>query len=1334
MKDMQHNMQHNMHGGHNGAVQDLVGGGSVTLKHAIASQTSDTHGAAHDAHHGDSGLMKDHSSLLDLFPDASDPKVAVALNGGSWFDPGTWSTGKVPQDGQSVYIPKGVSVVYDDVSNNRLDKVAVDGELHFAVAKDTKMMVDTLMTGPKSVLTIGTEDNPVKSNVSAEIIIHRDNGPINVAEDPTQLSKGVVTHGVVRIAGQDKDDHLKASDAPEKGDNFLIFDERPDGWQVGDKLVVAGTKLISANEFQDEVVTIKSISKLGNGDYKVNLDQTLKYDHTPPDNSAGVEFKIPVANYTRNVTISTEIKPSDYMDDGKTVPIDERGHVMFMHNPDVDVQNAEFLELGRTDKSKVLHDEDNVAGRYALHFHRTGGEAGEKPAHAEGNAIWGSPGWGLVHHDANLDVISNAVYGVNGGAIIAEAGNEIGVWKDNITINTTGKYVTFNSEHGNATDHPAARQQNHDDSFHQGIGFGFKSRLIETTDNVAVSSNGAGYSFWPMGKKGGSPSHIDPLASDYEKIYGYDPFFGQDDVSPSKIPNRAFANNEVLVAHVGFNTSADKRGSETDVSTVIEGFTAWEVGSGVVGFYQRDYLVKDSVFVGLQDGKNGGHVNTAAGNLSTSGVVAREFHELKLVNNHFENFDYGIWEESHERDQQFAHVILGNVYDDVVTKKRLYADGATKDNYLIHDDSKNWDKGIDVGKLNAKVNVAKSDLVMTKFYDRFSIVLEKTDSLGTMEIKMGSEKNRYQGASQKKWWGENAANNGYYEENGKYYLLVDAAVSDRLTGTVGYIEVAIELAFVSSAGDLPDGAKNLGKLPARLDKNGVGEFKIVDVREIGKIGNQLDAPDPDPVDPDPIDPDPVDPDPVDPDPVDPDPVDPDPVDPDPVDPDPVDPDPVDPPTPGNGDAVLKLDGTLDFNGSSSKVKNYEHTNEFSISSAEISFSFSADQVSSKAGLISKDALGVTGDGNHLSAWVEDGDLLVRFQNSDEQRKYVLKDIKAGQEYDLDISFGEGGIAVKVDGNVIGSDKNYDFSWSDSEEYLQVGSFGGGSKTGKDDFKYNFKGEISDLVIKQPSDSTDKARMEVGTENVVQKGPSQWHKVSFDEAIQNAVVVMGPISDENNQPAVARVRNVTSEGFEYQIDEWDYLDGKQIEVEISWIAGSEGTHEVGGTTVQFGQTVADGKRQQQVSLDDKAFGGKPIVLAQVASDNDDKAVVARAGGVFSDSFEFRLQNQESKAGQAHANEDVHWMAIDSGDNGSVFDTGFLDVNHVRTRVAGADADDAFLAAMQTFDGNDTAGLRYDEKGGRVRVQIEEEKSLDSEVWHLRERVGWVNVEDGVYELA
>ncbi|MEL6677483.1 MAG: G8 domain-containing protein [Pseudomonadota bacterium] len=1333
------------HAGHGSGtiVQDLKGSGSVTLDEAIASQNM---GSMHGHGGGDSGMMADMANLMRLFPDAEDAGVAVAINGGSWFDPDTWADGKVPVDGQDVYIPRGISVVYDKVSDERLDTVGVDGELHFAVATDTKLVLDTLVTGADSVLTIGTEDNPVRKDVSAEIIIHRDNGAINRAEDPSEFGKGIVTHGQVRIVGQDKADFLKTTDYPQAGEDFLIFQDMPMGWEVGDKLVVAGTEFVGANQFQDETVTIKSIQALGNGEFRVNLNETLQYDHDAPKHNTDKVFEVPVANYTRNILVATETDEAAYLGDGKSVPVDERGHIMFMHNPDVKVHNAEFFELGRTDKNEKLDPEDNVAGRYALHFHRTGGEVGEKPAEAEGNAVWGSPGWGIVHHDSNLDVISNAVFGVNGGAIIAEAGNEIGIWADNITMSTSGNYTTHNSEHSGDSDHPAGRQQELDDSFTQGIGFGFKSRLVQTFDNVAVSSNGAGYSYWPMGKEGGSPSHINPSASDYEALYGYDPFFGQDDTMPSKMPNRNFMGNEVIGSHVGLNTSADKRPTDSDVTTIIDNFTAWEVVSGVTGFYQRDYLIKDSTFVAVEGGTTSAHVNNATRGES-SGIIAREFHELKIVNNTFEGFDYGIWESSHEFEEQFAHIILGNEFVDVGQDTRLYEEGASARNYELHDNSDNWVNRVDLDAFDATVNVGKSDLVMTEWFDRFQIVVDKTDSIGTTEVAMGSVKNRYNGASQKKWWQENSVNNGYYEENGDYYLLVDAVLGDRVTGSVGMIEVAIKLEFIDKPSDFPDGAKSNGPLPAYLDANGIGEFKIVDQREIGTEGDLLNPPnrdfgsehqdhtpvDPTPIEPDPVEPDPVDPDPVDPDPVDPDPVDPDPIDPDPVVPDPVDPKPVDPapaqPTPG--EKVFKLDGSHEFNGTDETVKVYAHTEAMELSEGTISFTFNADQVTEQAGLISKDAQGYSGGGHHLSASIEDGILKVRFQDGSGSKVLTYDNVQANRDYDVDITFGDDGVALAINGEVVDSDNSFQMNWEQNDEYLQVGALGGRSETGESTFHASFDGTISDVSIAATDIGTSDAKMEVGTLNVAQLNGAQWHTVKFAESIEDAVVVMGPLSLNGTQGATARVRDVTSEGFQFQVDEWDYLDGIHTMEEVSWVAASAGTWEVDGTTVQFGKTTGNNE-MQNVALDKAAFGGdEPVIMTQIASDNDGSAALSQIWDVDEDSFQFHIIKEEAAANR-HPTEDVHWMAV--GDGGGL-SSGTISASNVRRTVEGADSDDAFFAARQTENGLDTAALRYMDNGnGKVAVLVQEEQSLDAELVHTQETIGWLSLQNGTYDLG
>ncbi|MEZ5813113.1 MAG: tandem-95 repeat protein [Alphaproteobacteria bacterium] len=404
-------------------------------------------------------MMSMHSTLNGMLPPSGATHIAVA--DGDWSDAAIWinvATGEaeIPGAEAQVMIPAGVSVRYDMVSDVPLFTVRVDGELNFATDMDTSMVVDTLATMHGSTLTIGTEENPVQASVTAEIIIRSDGEPVTMRDwDPGQLSKGVITEGTVRIYGENKADFLKLAQDVHAGDESLTLAEMPEGWSVGDMIVLGGT-YYDANgvdtdntRFHDEILEITSIEgntvrfvNRTNGD--VDGQTSLAFDHTRPDGTTfdAAEFNIYVSNLTRNITIQSENGPS--------TDIDLRGHTMFMHNADVQIHDAAFVDLGRTDKNELMNEigeqrdgsigtGENVRGRYALHFHHTGADDIEDtPAEAEGNVVWGSPGWGLVHHQSYLNASDNVVFDVVGSGIVAEAGNEIGSWTNNIVIKTTG--------------------------------------------------------------------------------------------------------------------------------------------------------------------------------------------------------------------------------------------------------------------------------------------------------------------------------------------------------------------------------------------------------------------------------------------------------------------------------------------------------------------------------------------------------------------------------------------------------------------------------------------------------------------------------------------------------------------------------------------------------------------------------------------------------------------------------------------------------------------------------------------------------------------------------
>jgi hypothetical protein len=443
-----------------------------------------------------------HLELFDLVPHSAATHVAV--NDGSWFDPNTWEQGQVPGTDARVVISEGVHVTYDAESDTRLETVRVDGTLEFAHNRNTKIVVDTFIASPTSTLTIGSEANPIQANKTARIVI-ADNGEIDKNWDSTLISRGVVTHGKVRIHGAEKLDFISLQEDVSAGDNELVLNlpdgmNTPAGWQVGDQLVLGGTSYNpdgsdeDNSRFQDEVLTITEINgnriQFTNNDITSGDNTVLRFDHQRPQGFESENLKLYIANTSRNVIFETE--------NAETVPTQQRGHVMFMHNPDVEVQNAGFYNLGRTDKNRLIDDPGenvdgspgsgaNPRGRYALHLHRTGAEdINSTPSLVKGNAIVGSPGWGIVHHDSHAVLEDNVVFDVVGSGIAAEAGNELGAWRNNITIKTTGD------------DRPQADFDGSDrvplfDMGFNGEGYWVQGAAqVEMVDNVAISAAGGG--------------------------------------------------------------------------------------------------------------------------------------------------------------------------------------------------------------------------------------------------------------------------------------------------------------------------------------------------------------------------------------------------------------------------------------------------------------------------------------------------------------------------------------------------------------------------------------------------------------------------------------------------------------------------------------------------------------------------------------------------------------------------------------------------------------------------------------------------------------------------
>jgi len=147
---------------------------------------------------------------------------------------------------------------------------------------------------------------------------------------------------------------------------------------------------------------------------------------------------------------------------------------------------------------------------------------------------------------------------------------------------------------------------------------------------------------------------------------------------------------------------------------------------------------------------------------------------------------------------------------------------------------------------------------------------------------------------------------------------------------------------------------------------------------------------------------------------------------------------------------------------------------------------------------------------------------------------------------------------------------------------------------------------------------------------------------------------------------------------------------------------------------------------------QSFQDTPVLMAGVSSFNEADAVTGRLRNLSNQGFEFTMQEQELNL-KEHLTETVDYIARQSSKgslNGYSFevsktaDTVKADFYVIEFGQSYGSAPH-FLADMQTTDGGNTANVRWQNKNNySVEVQIDEERSLDTETSHDTEVVGYM----------
>ena len=243
----------------------------------------------------------------------------------------------------------------------------------------------------------------------------------------------------------------------------------------------------------------------------------------------------------------------------------------------------------------------------------------------------------------------------------------------------------------------------------------------------------------------------------------------------------------------------------------------------------------------------------------------------------------------------------------------------------------------------------------------------------------------------------------------------------------------------------------------------------------------------------------------------------------------------------------------------------------------------------------------------------------------------------------------------------------------------------------------------------------------------------WTPVSFSKPFNDPVVIVGPPSFSDSDPATVRIRNVTANGFEIRIQKWDYLKNGHGYETVSLIAIEKGVYTLqSGAKIEAG--IFEGTADYQTIALQQSYELTPVILSQVMTESEADAVTGRIRNVSQGSYEYKLQEQESTS-KSHQAEMVGYIAWEPGigDLGNfqyeVGLTGKKVTHKGYTFTFQTNLSDVplFLADMQTQTGGDTAVLReLDISKRSARLKVEEEKSKDKEVRHSKENVGFLAI--------
>ena len=543
------------------------------------------------------------STLLDV-----EQATHVVVRSGKWSDPQTWKEEQIPTAHARVRVPRDMVLTVDGIVKMPLDWLAIEGQVQFSHTQDTRLEVCTILVKRSGKLQVGTKQAPINPNCRAEIVFT----PRSTAKfaDPYDVAGGMVSLGTVEVFGATKTHFAHSTAAISQGTKSVTLANAVQGWRVGDELLFPA----ACQSERDERPTIKAISADGK---TITLSQALASAHRSPEL---IGRPIPIGNMTRNVVFrSASVKE-----------LTDRGHLILMSHVGNELHGARFEGLGRTSTKKAhtlpevrdggkIDNGDNPIGRYAVHFHlRQSATRDLPPQHFVGNVIVDSPKHGLVNHGGYVIAEDNVSYAIHGSHFFAENGSEIGAFRRNLAVYSTGSGDTVRS------------RDSIYDFGHGGHGFWAQSPAVTIEHNYAFHHAGAAFSIFarPVYEFGqvvffrskNLPDHLRASASSELISSGSVPF--------------TFAHNVGGNCAVGLELWNTNTYTESKHESLVEHSAFWDTREhGIFMPYTKDTVIRDTQLL-----------HSSAGDVGATGLMVNQSTGgLTLERMTIAGYHYGVW-------------------------------------------------------------------------------------------------------------------------------------------------------------------------------------------------------------------------------------------------------------------------------------------------------------------------------------------------------------------------------------------------------------------------------------------------------------------------------------------------------------------------------------------------------------------------------------------------------------------------------------------------------------------------------------------------------------------